>query len=131
MDLYRRTVLVVEDEPLIRMLLADALEDDGYPVFEVGNVLEAIAALGHQRIDLVVTDIDMPGGLSGLDLMEFLASSQKETPVVVTTGGRSVDDLTLPRNARFIAKPYQLDDMLQLLAKCTATMDAAPGTHAA
>lgn len=51
--MYRHTVLLVEDEPLIRMTLAAALEDGGYAVAEAGTVLEAIAALASRAIDAV------------------------------------------------------------------------------
>lgn len=47
----QRTVLIVEDEILIRMMLADVLDDTGYRVIEAGNVLEAVAALGRFDID--------------------------------------------------------------------------------
>lgn len=59
--MYQRTVLIVEDEILIRMLLADTLLDEGHDVIEAGNVLEAVAILGQRKIDAVVTDVDMPG----------------------------------------------------------------------
>jgi DNA-binding NtrC family response regulator len=84
----QRTVLIVEDEILIRMMLVDALNDAGYRVIEAGNVLEAVAALGRYEIDTVVTDMDMPGGLNGLDLARMLSSTHQSTTVIVTSGGR-------------------------------------------
>jgi DNA-binding NtrC family response regulator len=79
----QRTVLIVEDEILIRMMLADVLDDTGYRVIEAGNVLEAVAALGRYDIDTVITDIDMPGGLNGLDLARMVSSTHQNTTVIV------------------------------------------------
>ncbi len=114
--MYQRTVLIVEDEPLIRMTLADALEDEGYYVLEAETVLEAIAVLGHHAVDAVITDVDMPGALSGLDLAEFLHVSMGSLPVIVTSGGRDGADCPLPNGAIFIPKPYPLARMIELLA---------------
>ena len=106
--MYQRTVLIVEDEPLIRMILADSLEDEGYAVIEAETALEAIGLLATRTVDVVITDIDMPGGLNGLDVARYVASCRKDVPVIVTSGGHVIDDGELVGNARFIAKPYDL-----------------------
>lgn len=115
MEMYTRTVLIVEDEPLIRLMLAEALEDEGYAVREAGTVLEAVAILGQGNIDAVITDIDMPGGLTGLDLAKLLQSYNEGIPTIVTSGGHHLSDDMLPANARFICKPYGQVSMLALL----------------
>ena len=115
--MYQRTVLIVEDEPLIRMILADSLEDEGYAVVEAATALEAIGHLGTCTIDVVITDIDMPGGFNGLDVAHYVASCKKEVPVIVTSGGRVIDDGELVGNARFIAKPYDLRCILNMMAE--------------
>lgn len=115
------TVLVVEDEPLIRFALVDALEEKGYCVLEASNVLEAVGIIGKvEHIAAVVTDIDMPGGLTGLDLVEILDKSQHQIAVVVTSGGHGPDGLTLPADARFFSKPYHFDDILFALRSTIA-----------
>lgn len=81
--MYQRTVLIVEDEPLIRMILADTLEDEGYAVVEAETALEAIGRLGTRTIDVVITDIDMPGVLNGLDVARYVASCKKDLPVIM------------------------------------------------
>jgi len=105
----QRTVLVVEDEPLIRITLADVLEDAGFRVIEACNVLEAVAALGRYEINAVVTDIDMPGGLSGLDLARTVSSTHPTTAVIVVSGGHRPSQSDLPDRATFLPKPYRLD----------------------
>lgn len=115
--MYQRTVLIVEDEPLIRMILADSLEDEGYAVVEAATAFEAIGLLGTRTIDVVITDIDMPGGLNGLDVARYVASCKKEVPVIVTSGGHAIDDGELVGNARFIAKPYDLRGVLNMMVE--------------
>lgn len=110
------TVLIVEDEPIIRFTLADALEEAGYSVLEASNVLEAVATIGKVRhISAIVTDIDMPGGLSGIDLVQMVNNCQKQIPVIVTSGGHALDTLDLPENTCFFSKPYNLEDIVLAL----------------
>jgi DNA-binding NtrC family response regulator len=113
----QRTVLIVEDEFLIRMSLAAILSDAGYRVLEAGCVLDAIAVLGQHDVDAVVTDVDMPGGLSGLDLARMLASTHPDADVIVVSGGRSVSRSELPPGARFLPKPYRFDAIAEMLGE--------------
>jgi CheY-like chemotaxis protein len=105
----QRTVLIVEDDHLIRMVLADALEDTGCRVLEASNAFEAIAIIGkHPCIDVMITDIDMPGALNGLDLMRFVSVSYRQTAIFVTSGGRHLKRADLSPGACFLPKPYNL-----------------------
>jgi DNA-binding NtrC family response regulator len=115
--MHGRTVLVVDDEPLIRFALADALQEEGYDVVEASNVLEAVAVLGlHPEIGAVVTDIDMPGGLSGLDLLRLVNGYDRKIVTIVTSGGQKRD---IPEGSRFFAKPYSLTELTDALAEMT------------
>jgi DNA-binding NtrC family response regulator len=98
------TVLVVEDEPLIRFALADDLVDEGFRVIEAASVLEAVAALGRHEVHAIVTDVEMPGGLSGLDLMA-MAQAQFPSATVVITSGKDSFQAGLPDNVAFFPKP--------------------------
>lgn len=111
----KRNVLVVEDEPLIRLVLTSALEDIGYAVFEAGTVLQAVALLSRHEIDGIVTDVDMPGGLSGLDLVDLIAGLNKPCGIVVASGSGLPADYELPAAAAFIPKPYALETVIQEL----------------
>ena len=95
-------VMIVEDEALIRFALADELIACGHMVIECCNVLEALAVLGKDgEVDAVVTDVDMPGGLSGLDLSRLLAATRPSLPLWVTSG-REVDISALGPAAAFL-----------------------------
>jgi DNA-binding NtrC family response regulator len=125
--MYQRTVLIVEDEFLIRMVLADTLSAEGYDVVEAGNVLEAIAVIGRRKVDAVITDVDMPGGLSGLDLARMLADRHANVPVIVASGGHKLRQEDMPGGAVFVPKPYAMtamasmvDEMISFEKRCRA-----------
>jgi DNA-binding NtrC family response regulator len=105
-------IMIVEDETLIRFALADTLIDQGQTVIECANVLEAVGALGrHDDIDAVVTDVDMPGGLTGIDLARLLERTRPSVPVWITSG-RSVDLSSLANAISFLEKPYDMSKLV-------------------
>ncbi len=112
------TVLLVEDEGGVRDLTTRVLERSGYLVVPVASAREALlVAEGSTRLDLVVSDVVMPGGMSGVELGERLARSRPDLPVLYISG--YTDDLKLPsradgRGAEFLGKPFQ---PVELLAK--------------
>ncbi len=111
-----RTVLVVEDDLLIRLILVEALQDDGYAVVEAANVLEAVAAVGRNpSFDALVTDVDMGGHLTGIDLAGMVSGVSARTQVIVVSG-RDVTADVAPEWV-FMPKPYSLDQLLGLLDK--------------
>ncbi|SMC94837.1 response regulator [Rhizobium sp. RU36D] len=122
--MYQSTVLIVEDEPLIRMMLADVLVDEGYRVVEAGHAMAAIAVLAAQDIDAVITDIDMPGALGGLDLAQHISACRRRLPVIVTSGGHKISAAELPGLARFIPKPYEPERILRTLLELMAPQPA-------
>lgn len=119
--MYQRTVLIVEDELLIRMVLADTLFDWGYDVLEAGNVLEAVAIIGQKELDAVITDVDMPGGLNGLDLLRMMSINHASVPVIVASGGHLLSQDDMPAGAVFIPKPYSLTAIASLVDEMTSS----------
>jgi CheY-like chemotaxis protein len=98
-------ILVVEDDPLLRSYLADELRDSGFRVVEAANAEEALSYLDtHSYISLVMTDVQMPGSLDGLELAAKLRDAYPDLPIIITSGNAR------PEAARglgtFIAKPY-------------------------
>jgi CheY-like chemotaxis protein len=99
------TVLIVEDESLIRELVAEELEEAGYAVVIANNADQAITILeARQDIHLVFTDIDMPGSMDGLKLAAAVRHRWPPVHIITTTG--KVRPLEIPANALFIPKPY-------------------------
>ena len=100
-------VLVVEDEPLIRMETVDMVEAVGYVAIEAANADEAIAILESRNdIQLVLTDIDMPGSIDGLKLAHAVRKKWPPIAIVVVSGKTVVDSADLPAEAKFFSKPY-------------------------
>jgi CheY-like chemotaxis protein len=98
-------VLVVDDEPLIRMDLAATMEDAGFKVYEAANADRAIELLENRPdIYLLFTDVDMPGSMNGVELAHY-ARSYWPVKIIVSSGYRKVETKDLPPGAIFLGKP--------------------------
>ncbi len=101
-------VLVVEDEPLVRMDIVEHLSDQGFDVFEAGNADEAIAIFqAEPAIQLMFTDIDMPGSMDGLKLSAAVRNRWPPVRIIVTSGHKIVEVTDLPDGSMFFSKPYR------------------------
>ena len=115
----RATVLVVEDEALIRLMLVEALEDDGYQVLEADDAAGAVRLLEGQRdVDLVVTDVRMPGEMDGLHLAQWIKQNRPRTKVIISSGYvASLDDQHASGAFdAFVGKPYRMSDVVKRVA---------------
>jgi CheY-like chemotaxis protein len=82
--MIRARILLVDDEVPIRELLAEVLRDAGLDVVEARNADEAMRVLsGHEKIDILLTDVQMPGKLDGVDLAQNARHLQADMPVVI------------------------------------------------
>ena len=114
-------VLVVEDEPLVRIDIADYLIDQGFDVIEAADADEAIRVLeGNAGIRLIITDVDMPGTMDGLMLARAVVNRWPPIRIIVVSGHRNVEITDIPDGTVFFAKPYRHDvvvsSMRELLA---------------
>lgn len=101
------TVLVVEDELLIRMDISYQLQNLGFTVLEAGNATEAVAMLAsNEDIQMMFTDVDMPGAMDGLMLAALVRDRWPPVKIIVTSGHRRVALHDLPEGSRFFPKPY-------------------------
>ncbi len=115
------TVLVVEDEPAIRMIAADILRDAGYNVTETSTATEAMVVLSSQRIDLVFSDVLMPGSIGGLTLAGWIKANRPKVPVILCSGISAVSRYLHGREGiTFLAKPFGTNDLLGLVARLLA-----------
>lgn len=114
-------ILVVEDEPLIRLGLAGLAEEWGYGAYEAGDATEAIAVIERgDTINLVITDVDMPGGMDGLVLAHTIRDRWPTISVIVTTGKVAINPDDLPRGVPFLPKPCRDDLLLETVRRLTA-----------
>jgi len=112
-----KTILVVEDEPALRFVVSDFLRvDGGLTVIEAGSADEAMSFFhaGH-RIDLMFTDIRMPGQMDGAGLAAWAAAHFPATKVITTSGNIMPHERM--SGVPHVAKPYNLDAVLSLIAK--------------
>ncbi|KAA3506235.1 response regulator [Agrobacterium vitis] len=101
------TVLVVEDEVLIRMGIVESLQEEGFEVLEASNADDAIAVLNsHSEIRLMFTDINMPGSMDGLKLATAVRDRWPPVKIIVTSGHLHIREDALPVVGRFFSKPY-------------------------
>jgi DNA-binding NtrC family response regulator len=115
------TVLVVEDEALLRMNTVDELTEQGLSVMEAANAKEAIALFNAgQRFECIFTDVDMPGDVDGLELAALVKDAFPPIEVIVTSGHRDVNRDDLPRRGVFVGKPYSLEVIGDLIRRLTA-----------
>src|SRR5689334_4586596 len=99
------TVLVVEDEPLIRSHLVAILEDMGCKTYEAGSAAEAIAILErNSEITVVFTDVQMPGTMDGIALAQYVRKRWPPTIIVVSSGKTQPALGVLPDDIPFVAK---------------------------
>ena len=103
----RPVVLIVEDEPLVRMLGADVLEDAGFEVVEAFNGDEALEVLeARPDVKVLFTDVNMPGSLDGLDLARVVHERRPDIKLLIASGQVHLSEEQIPDAGRFLAKPY-------------------------
>lgn len=106
-------VLVVEDEALIRITAMQIVEDAGYSVVEAANADEAIEMLERcSAIETVITDINMPGKMNGLELARVINERWPQIEMIITSARLFSQ---IPDGAQFIAKPYTSDEIVGAL----------------
>ena len=124
-------VLVVEDEAVIRAILADELEDAGFAVVEADGADAAVAAFaGRSDIGIVVTGVRMPGSMDGIGLARWMGEHAPAVPIIITSGFATRLDATAinPAIVRVVAKPYvgrDIADWMAALAGGTGTAEGA------
>lgn len=108
-DEARATILVVEDETLIRMVSTEMLEDAGFRVIEAQSADEALKILEQAAdVQLLFTDIRMPGSMDGLELAELVHRRWPNIRLLLTSGHRSLGETEVPDQGRFVPKPYSV-----------------------
>ncbi len=122
----RTTILVVDDEPLIRCGAADCLRDAGYLIFEADDGVEAMTFLHENpEISVLFTDINMPG-MDGFALVTEARSYWPSMGVIMTSGLERPTAEQIPAHGYFIGKPYADQQLTDLMAKASALWSSRP-----
>ncbi|MET0904624.1 MAG: response regulator [Tardiphaga sp.] len=116
-------VLVVEDDPLLRMNAVDMIEDAGFEALEAPDADVAISVLeARTDIRLIFTDIDMPGSMDGLALAHAVANRWPPVRIIATSGHFKVSETDLPTGGKFIPKPYRQHQLVDVLSGLSASI---------
>jgi len=112
-------VLVVEDEPLMRMVAASFIQDAGYETIEVADADQAIAILeARNDIRIVLADIDLRGSsMDGLKLAHAVRHRWPPVDLVLTSALTRPKKTELPARGRFLPKPYRVEDLTAVLGE--------------
>ncbi|EKD37544.1 MAG: hypothetical protein ACD_75C01094G0008 [uncultured bacterium] len=116
------SVLVVDDERSMRDFLKILLEKEGHKVVTADNGDKALEILGNQSLDVVVSDIRMPG-ITGIELLELIKKESPDLPVIMITAFASPDDAVLAmKNGAFdyISKPFNVDEIKSVIESATS-----------
>ena len=115
-------VLLVEDEPLLRETVAEALRERGLDVHAVASGEAALRQLERgEACDVLFTDINLPGSADGTTLARLARALRPELPVVYASGSyRRLDDVDAVPDALFVPKPYNPDRLCAVVARMTA-----------
>jgi CheY-like chemotaxis protein len=109
-------VLVVDDEPLIRLYAVDVLNDAGFDTLEAANATEAMQLLAeHAAITVLFTDINMPGPFNGLELARLVHEKRPDVQLIITSGKERPERGAIPDDGTFLAKPYQASVVAALI----------------
>jgi|SRR5579862_2135526 len=123
-----QTILLAEDDDMVRSFVRSVLEGCGHRVLPAGNGVEALQLakrVGPHRIDLVLTDVDMPA-LNGVQLVRCLKQLRSDLKVLFMTGHRSVLELELRDKGMVIEKPFACATLLRGVDACLAEEPIAP-----
>lgn len=113
-----KTVLVVENEILVRMAIAGYLRECGYRVLEVSNGSEAKTVLAADTpVDLVFAEVDLPGDVGGFALARWIRQERPGVEIILTSGNAAMARLAADACDRdsFLGKPYSHEQLIRLI----------------
>jgi len=115
------TILIVDDEPTVRMLVTEVLSESGYNVLEASDAASAMKIMGdHPRIALLITDVGLPGGMNGRQLAEAVRTGQRDFKVLFITGyaeNAAVSNGHLENGMEILTKPFAMSALANKVRK--------------
>ena len=117
----RPLVLIVEDEPLLRLFAVDMIEDAGFDTVEAANSTEAVTILESRAdIRIVFTDVDMPHGIDGICLAACIRNRWPPIKIIITSGKPLPQRVSIPAETVFFPKPFRQDRVVETLRNMAA-----------
>ena len=112
-----KTIVLVEDDDVVRRLVSRVLEHEGYRVLGASSGEEGLEILGSEEPDLLLTDVTLPGDLNGLDLSRRALAERRDLKLICMSGygeeDLADDLLSVAAGAAFIGKPFSPNDLLE------------------
>lgn len=112
-----QTLLFVEDEASLRALVGDALADSGFAVTLAADGRSALEQLDTKKFEIVISDVTMPGGFSGVELANQIREKYPDTRVILVSGHARAQLPAFPPGIEFLPKPYRFVQLIALLAE--------------
>ena len=126
---FTGSVLLVEDDDEVAALMTEMLAEMGFAVTRAACAAAALGALANgRRIDLVLSDVMMPGGMDGLDLAHEIARRRPELPVLLTSGyAEAAQARAAAQGVRLLPKPFKMDTLADVMSDMLMTRAAGAG----
>lgn len=117
----RPVVLVLEDEPVLRMMAVDVVEEAGFEVVEAAGADDAIAILERRPdIRILFSDVDMPDGVDGIKLAAAIRDRWPPIEIIIISGRRILGPEDMPARSVFFSKPYKRADIAETIRRMAA-----------
>lgn len=110
----KKTVLIVDDEPMICMLLRDFLEMEGYTVYEAGDGNMGLRVFKELKPDIVIIDVKMPG-IDGVKLKKLIKEADSNVEIITMSGHIEAIDRYTGDGDIFLKKPFNLKELADVL----------------
>lgn len=121
----RPAALIVEDQPFVGLVASDILRESGFDTFHAYDASDATQLLDeHPEIEVVVTEAQLPGDVTGIELCQRLSQQRPNLQLVVTAANPDVKQADVPSGARVLRKPYASGDLRTLVAAKSLLADA-------
>lgn len=109
----RPVIALIEDDPLVRVPLAQGLQSAGFEVVAAASGPEGLSVLDDPRISVAVVDVRLPGRLSGLDMIREARRSNPRLKTIMTSGAKPPDDLS--DIGPFLPKPFRVAELIDVV----------------
>ncbi|SEQ60756.1 Response regulator receiver domain-containing protein [Pseudomonas soli] len=110
-------LLIVEDEPILRSMIVEVLQDSGFLLLAVATADEGLEILKLTPVTMLITDVETPGQLNGWELAQIASQQDPKTSIVISSGCVRHETDLIPEGAQFLAKPWSIDLLLSLVTE--------------
>lgn len=119
-------ILIIDDEPVLRELLSELLQDEQATTIALETADAGMMFLEENpgSVDLVITDVRMPGVLTGFDLANKVRERWPHLPVIITSGYHDLKKQRKPDNSTLLPKPWVLSELLDMIDACLISRSA-------